>query len=220
MVETETIDNKVEGTKENEPSAKAIVNMFLTEMDSAFTYETQIKKRIKGLVVPTTEDGKRPDIEKLIDKLKSDSQEVAKKYLNPDGKDPQWTPDDEALRQLFKQYENILDTDGKLREAVAEALINAYIRTAQEYTMSRGQGRGLRAPLKVAQEYGTAIATHASDKALVPLIEKAKTPREVVSAFAPALNDTWGKAKQWYELYGKTNYPKPYDLPKLDATKN
>ena len=205
-MKTETLENKIQ--------TPGLGEMFDSEVNSGVAYSSKVASFIENLKVPTTKDDK-PDISKLIEQLISGTKEIVKS-LNPDHKDPQWVPDYEALSNIFKTYGRILQDD-KLRKEVRDAVINAYVTTAQNYIISRQQGRVTRVPIEEGKKFGEEIATETSNKALVPLINSATTPNEVAGRVSAVLNDVYGKRQQGYGLHGSFDYlkAKPNPLPNV-----
>ncbi len=190
-----TIDDKVDTPNLGE--------MFDTEVNSGVAYSSKVATFIESLGVPTTKDSK-PDVSKLIEQLISGTKKVVKE-LNPDSKDPQWVPDYEALSNIFKTYDDIIQ-DGKLRKEVRDAVVNAYVTTAQNYIISRQQGRITRVPIEEAKNFSEGIAKETSNKALVSLIKSSITPTEVAGRVSPVLSDVYGKRQQGYGLHGNLDY--------------
>ncbi|MBI2658713.1 hypothetical protein HYX05_01245 [Candidatus Woesearchaeota archaeon] len=177
----------------------SLEEMLSTEAEGGVKYASAIAGFLDGIGVPTKDD--KPDIDALIKSLVEGAKPVLGSNLNPDAKDPQWLPAYDAIKNLFETYKNPVE-NGKLRKEVKDALANLYETTAQNYIVSRAQGRVQTSPVEPGKEFGKAIATSTSNKYLTALIDAAKTPAEVASRVSQAITDLYSKAKQWYALNG------------------
>ena len=185
------------------PKTPSLEEMLSAEAEGGVKYASAIAGFLDGVAVPDTKDGK-PDIDALIKNLVEGAKPVLGSNLNPDVKDPQWLPAYDAIKNLFETYKNPVE-NGKLRKEVKDALANLYESTAQNYIVSRAQGRVQTLPVEPGKEFGKAIATSTSNKYLTALIEAAKTPAEIASRASQAITDFYSKAKQWYALNGNLN---------------
>ena len=184
----------------DKPKIPSLEEMLSTEAEGGVKYASAIAGFFDRVSVPMTKEGK-PDIDALIKSLVEGAKPVLGSNLNPDIKDPAWLPAYDAIKNLFDTYKNPVEK-GALRKEVKDALVNLYESTAQNYIVSRAQGRIQTSPVEPGKEFGKTLATNTSNKYLTALIEAAKTPAEVASRASQAITDLYNKAKQWYALNG------------------
>ena len=173
---------------------------FVDESTRSITYDEAISSFINGIIVSTTKDGK-PDIKGLMDKIVTGAEPIVAKHFG-DGRDPAWTLTTTQLQAILDTYENPVQDDGKLRDAVRTRLVTEYRNTAENYKTQRGVGRGITAPHEVGQNYGIIVA-HEVNPAFVDVVKKAKTPEQLQRALGLVLPGLANNIRQAYDINGK-----------------